>query len=93
MDESHAQATNTETAKGLLANPCALLCQADRTIYDSRITFAEIREMTWYVAEIERLHAWPADEATGPSMHKLREPFLDLEGKIKELRNDRTMKS
>lgn len=46
---------------------------------------AEIRHE---LAELERMSVWPVDSALGCSFSDIRRQFLDLEGRLKEQRND-----
>lgn len=47
---------------------------------------AEIRSL---IAELERMQVLSQDNALGRSLSELKRDFLDLEGSLKEQRNDR----
>lgn len=47
---------------------------------------AEIRRL---IIELERMHVLSHDDALGRSLCELKSQFLDLEGRLKEQRNDR----
>lgn len=60
---------------------------------------AEMEQMVRYSAEIrllldtlERMQVWSQDDALGRSLSELKRQFLDLEGRLKEQRNDRLSK-
>jgi hypothetical protein len=47
----------------------------------------EIRHL---LVELEHMHVWSQDDAIGRSLSELKLQFLDLEGSLKEQRNDRS---
>lgn len=56
---------------------------------------AELKQLVRYAAEIrhllvelERMQFWSQDDALGRSLSELKLQFLDLEGRLKETRND-----
>lgn len=95
MNNQHPKTRAEVIAAMIHGDLLSLLNRSHRTLTGCHLTNPEIECLTRYVAEIRRLlgemeslHVWSEDEVTGCSMYSVREQFLDLEGRIKELRND-----
>ena len=79
----------TEIHEGL----CALLSRTSRLtpgpgeIEEMVHCSTEIRGL---IAELERMQVLSHDDALGRSLSGLKSQFLDLEGRLKEQRNDRS---
>jgi hypothetical protein len=73
-----------------------IMGETERIIGSRKASFEEVHKMGDYLKDIRLLlnelncrEAWPAKSgAAGPSQQDLAARYLDLEGKVKELRND-----